>query len=230
MLKPRSEIQRDAMSVQLKKKTVSTLVMLGMIGFVMKFLVDLTMYIFMINEQDELYFDMWYLYIPQIISTALLVGFFGMFFTKAFYGWFFKASAFVLIASSVTFVILLGFDRNMGYVFYFALVATMNFLNSLFIKCNIIPNRKVGEIEYIPLIFEGVALFCMAASLYSLFCGFPSLKTVASYVYWDYFNVENSLVLNIICEAILAFLFLLSARNGCEYVYDNMYDPEEEID
>ena len=230
MVRPQSEIQQNVPPAQLKKNIVTPLVMIGMSAFIIKLLVDVVMYIFMINEKDNLYFDMWYLHVPQVISSMMLIGFYAMFYSKSFSGWFFKVSASVLIVSSVAFIVLLGFDRKLGYVFYFALVATLNFLNSLFIKCNIIPERKIGEIEYIPLIFEIVALFCMAASLYSVFCSFPSLKSVANYVYWDYFNVENALVLNMICEGILSFLFLLSARNGCEYVYDNMYDSAEEFE
>jgi len=225
-----SEIQLNDLPLPLPKKTVTALVWLGIIAFAMKFIVDIVMYLFMLNEQDELYFDFWYLYIPQIISSGMLIAFYSMFFSKAFYGWFFKLSSVALIISSVLFIAFLEFDRRMGYIFYFALVATVNFLNSLYLKCNIIPARKVGAIEYIPLFFEVTELFCMVVSLYSLFCAFPTLKVVASYVYWDYFNIENALMLNIVCEGILGFLFLLCARNGCEYVYDNMYVAFEELE
>lgn len=230
MITPKSEIQLNDLPLPLPKKTVTVLVWLGIIAFAMKFIVDIVMYLFMLNEKDKLYFDFWYLYIPQIISSGMLIAFYSMFFSKAFYGWFFKLSSVALIISSVLFIVFLEFDRRMGYIFYFALVATVNFLNALYLKCNIIPARKVGAIEYIPLFFEVTALFCMVVALYSLFCAFPTLKVVASYVYWDYFNVENALMLNIVCEGILAFLFLLCARNGCEYVYDNMFVAFEELE
>ena len=230
MITPQGNFQVDNIPVPLKRKTVYLLVGLGTFAYALKFIVDIVMYLFMINEQDKLYHDVWYLYIPQILSSGMLIAFYSMFFSKSFYGWFFKISSVVLIVSTVLFVVFLEFDRQLGYIFYFALVATVNFMNALYIKCNIIPARKIGAIEYIPLFFEVTALFCMVVALYSLFCAFPTLKTVASYVYWDYYNVENALVLNIMCEGVLGFLFLLCSRNGCEYVYDNMYIAFDEFE
>lgn len=204
------------------KKKVNLFTDAAIGAYLIKFVVDLVMYLFMKNEMNNEYLDVWYLYMPQVVSTVLLVGFYFVFLTKYFEGAFIKISTIVMISINVIFIVLLYFDMGIGYIFYFALIAVMNFLNGLFIKCNVIPVQKTGSMEYIPLIFEFVPFVCMVMSAYATFCGFPTLISEETFTYWDYYNVHHTVKLNIVSEFILCFTYVLCRLNNSEFVRDNM--------
>jgi len=181
------------------------------------------MYFYTIFSKSDVYYDDWYLLAPQIVSTVFLVVFYSLFLTKRFYGLFIKISTGVIAAMNILFIVLLLFDRTKGYVFYFSLVAAINFLNALHIKCNIVPIRRPGSIEYGPMFFEAFSLVVMVLSMYSLFCGFPlSYNSILSM--WNYYDVLTSLKLNVLTSFTIAFEYFLCRRNDCEYIRDNMID------
>ncbi len=193
-------------------------------AYAIKFIVDLTMYLFFINDFNDVYNDFWFLFIPQIIASIMMIGFYTLFFSKKFYGMFFMISTVALIIANVMFMVLLYFDRMIGFTYYFALVAAINFLNSLYIKCNIIPTRKPGYIEYIPLLFELIPFVSMVLSLYSIFCCFPTLEITNVYRTWNYYDVITGMQLNAVCEAILIFSYILCLINKAEIIRDNMFE------
>jgi len=195
-------------------------------AYILKFLVDVVMYIFMKNEQSDLYYDFWYLFVPQVVSSIMMVVFYTLFFSKKFYGMFFFISTAVLVVSNIIFIVLIYFDSTIGYIYYFALIAAINFLNSLYLKCNIIPAKKPGHIEYIPMLFELIPFVSMVISLYAVFCAFPTLHVTASYRVWDYYNVITAIKLNVVSEAILIFAYFLCTVNKAEIIKDNMVDSE----
>ncbi len=197
-------------------------------AYVIKFLVDLIMYIFFKNALYEEYNDMWLLFIPQIVASLMMIGFYMLFFSKKFYGIFFMISTIALVISNILYIVLIYFDRMIGFTYYFALVACINFLNSLYIKCNIIPARKPGSIEYIPLMFELIPFVSMVLSLYSIFCCFPTLEVTSVYRNWDYYDVITGIELNVVSEAILIFSYFLCMLNDAEIIKDNMFEEEEE--
>ena len=193
-------------------------------AYIIKAIVDIVMYIYMRNDQSDIYYDFWYLLVPQVVSSVMMVVFYLMFFSKKFYGLFFRVSTVVLIISNILFVVLIYLDSTIGYIYYFALVAAMNFLNSLYLKCNIIPERKPGNIEYIPMFFELIPFVSMVLSLYALFCSFPTLEVTSVSKVWDYYDVVTGIKLNIISEGILIFAYMLCTINKAEFIRDNMLE------
>jgi len=115
----------------MKKNTIKICLSSAVIAYTLKLLVDLVMYLFMKNEQNDIYYDFWYLFVPQIAASVMLIVFYLMFFSKKFYGMFMMVSTIILIISNVLFIVLIYFDSTIGYIYYFALVAAINFLNSL---------------------------------------------------------------------------------------------------
>ena len=205
------------------KKKCNIYANFAIISYSIKFLVEAVMYFYTIFNKSDTYYDDWYLLIPQIISTFFLFFFYTLFFSKKFYGLFVKISSAVIAGINLLFIILLTFDRTKGHVFYFALVAAINFLNALHIKCNIVPIRKPGSIEYGPLFFETLSLTVMVLSIYSVFCGFPlSYNSILSM--WNYYDVLTSLKLNVLTSLTIAIEYLLCRRNDCEYIRDNMIE------
>ncbi|MBO7289682.1 MAG: hypothetical protein J6V03_06820 [Clostridia bacterium] len=193
-------------------------------AYIIKAIVDIVMYIFMRNDQSDIYYDFWYLFMPQVSSSVLMVVFYLMFFSEKFYGLFFKVSTVVLVTTNILFVVLIYLDSTIGYIYYFALVAAMNFLNSLYLKCNIIPERKPGSIEYIPMFFELIPFVSMVLSLYALFCSFPTLEETSVSKIWDYYDVVTAIKLNVISEVILIFAYMLCTINKAEFIRDNMLE------
>ena len=193
-------------------------------AYIIKAIVDIVMYIYMRNDQSDIYYDFWYLFVPQVTSSVMTVVFYLMFFSKKFYGLFFRVSTVVLVITNILFVVLIYLDSTIGYIYYFALVAAMNFLNSLYLKCNIIPERKPGNIEYIPMFFELIPFVSMVLSLYALFCSFPTLEVTSVSKVWDYYDVVTGIKLNIISEGILIFAYMLCTINKAEFIRDNMLE------
>ena len=193
-------------------------------AYFVKLLVDIVMYIFMKNEQSDIYYDFWYLFVPQVTSSVMMVVFYLMFFSNKFYGMFFMISTVVLIIANILFIVLIYFDSTIGYIYYFALVAAINFLNSLYLKCNIIPARKPGGMEYMPMLFELIPFVAMVLSLYAVFCAFPTLEVTTVSRVWDYYDVITAMKLNIASEGILVFAFILCTMNKAEIIRDNMFE------
>lgn len=206
------------------KRTLKICLSSAIGAYVLKFLVDIVMYVFMKNEQNDLYYDFWYLLVPQIAASLMMVGFYVLFFSKKFYGMFFFISTAVLIIANIMFIVLIYFDSTIGYIYYFALVAAINFLNSLYLKCNIIPAKKPGHIEYIPMLFELIPFVAMVISLYAVFCAFPTLQVTASFRVWDYYDVITAIKLNVLSESILVFAYILCIVNKAEIIRDNMFE------
>lgn len=214
-------------SDKLSIKKIKSLSMVSIIAYIVKFLIDLVMYIFLIYDKGSIYADDYLLFIPHLSSSVAICVFYIIFFSKAFYGWLYKVSALVLMLSNLAFAVLLCFDRQVGYLFYYTLVATINFLNSLFIKVNITPDKKQGGAEYVPLLFEAFAFFSMAISLYAMVCSFPLPRTHATIEYWKIYDVFTGMKLNLVAELILVILYIIIYRNDCEYIRDNMYYSKE---
>ncbi|MBR3934257.1 MAG: hypothetical protein IKJ68_10180 [Clostridia bacterium] len=206
------------------KRTIKLCLSSAIGAYIIKFLVDVVMYIFLKNDQNDLYYDFWYLFVPQIASSLMLIVFYLMFFSKKFYGLFFMISTAVLMISNIVFIVLIYFDSAIGYTFYFALIAAINFLNALYLKCNIIPEKKAGNIEYIPMIFELIPFVCMVISLYSVFCTFPTLEVNEVTRIWEYYDLMTGMKLNMVSEAILIFAYFLCSINNAEFIRDNMFD------
>ncbi|MBR2404780.1 MAG: hypothetical protein IKA95_03905 [Clostridia bacterium] len=205
------------------KKFSNIFVTSAVIAYALKFMVEVVMYVYTIYNKSEIYYDDWYLFLPQVVSAVLLTVFYSLFMTRKFYGVFIKLSAFVMILLNLMFIGILIYDRTLGYVFYFALVAAVNFLNALFIKCNIIPARKPGAIEYGPMIFEIVSFVAMAVSLYSVFCGFPLSYNKILHM-WDYYDSMGSMKMNIVSAGVILLQYIMCLKNDSEYVRDNMFD------
>ena len=207
------------------KKSCNIFVFSAVVAYGIKFLVDVVMFIYTIYNKGDLYYDDWYLFLPQVVSALFLTFFYCLFMTKRFYGLFMKISTSLMILLNFVFIGVLLYDRTLGYVFYFALAAAVNFLNALYIKCNIIPARKPGAIEYGPMLFEIVSFAVMAMSLYSVLCGFP-LAYNKILRFWDYYDVISSMRMNIVSAGILFLQYILCFRNDSEYVRDNMFDEK----
>ncbi len=207
-------------------KTIKICLSSAIGAYVLKFVVDLIMYIYFKNALGGAYDDFWLLFLPQVASSLLMVGFYSLFFSKKFYGMFFMISTIALVIANIIYIVLIYFDRMIGYTYYFALVASINFLNSLYIKCNIIPDRKPGYIEYVPLLFELIPFVSMVLSLYSIFCCFPTLEITSVYRTWDYYDVITGIELNVVSEAILIFSYILCMINKCEIIKDNMFEEQ----
>ena len=211
----------------MKKNTIKICLTSAIVAYFLKLLVDIVMYLFMKNEQNDIYYDFWYLFVPQIAASSMMILFYLMFFSKKFYGIFMMVSTIILVVANVLFIVLIYFDSTIGYIYYFALVAAINFLNSLYLKCNIIPIKKPGNIEYIPLLFELIPFVSMVMSLYSVFCAFPTLQVTESYRVWDYYDVIGAIKLNVVSEVIIVFAYILCMLNKQEFIRDNMFDAEE---
>lgn len=196
-------------------------------AYIIKLIADLVMYVFMKNDKGDIYYDFWYLFVPQVSASVMMVVFYLMFFSDKFYGLFFMVSTVVLVIANILFIVLMYFDSTIGYIYYFALVAAINFLNSLYLKCNIIPARKPGSIEYIPMLFELIPFVSMVLSLYAVFCSFPTLEVTSVSRIWDYYDVITGIKLNIVSEGILIFAFMLCAMNKAEIIRDNMFEEFE---
>ena len=209
------------------KKMMKICLSSAITAYVLKFIVDIVMYIFMKNEQSDMYHDFWYLFVPQVAASVMMVVFYLMFFSNRFYGMFFMISTVVLIIANILFIVLIYFDSTIGYIYYFALVSAINFLNSLYLKCNIIPARKPGGMEYMPMLFELIPFVSMVLSLYAVFCAFPTLEVTTVSRVWDYYDVITAIKLNIVSEGILIFAFILCTMNKAEIIRDNMFDENE---
>ena len=207
------------------KKLPNLFVLFAIISYAMKLLVDGVMYVFILYGRGDIYYDDYYQFLPQVIATLLMMAFYCLFFTKPFYGAFIKITTGILILLNVVFMGILVYDRTKGYIFYFALVAAINFLNALYLKCNVIPLRKPGAPEFGPLFFEIITFAVMAISLYALFCSFPLEYNHILYQ-WEYYDVVGSIKLNIISDAVLLFIFIACRRNDSEYIRDNMFDED----
>ena len=205
------------------KKKLNIFCSFAIASYTIKFLVEALMYLSITYNIDAAYNDDLYLLTPQIISTVLLVAFYTLFLSDKFYGLFVKVSTAVIMAINIIFIIILFYDRSKGYVFYFALVAAINFLNAFHIKCNIVPIRKPGAIEHGPMIFEIFSLAVMVLSMYSLFCGFPLSYNSVLFM-WNYYDVFTSLKINVFASLAIALEYILCRRNDCEYIRDNMVD------
>ena len=209
------------------KKVFKICLTSAIIAYIIKVIADLVMYVFMKNDQGDIYYDFWYLFVPQVSASVMMVVFYLMFFSNKFYGLFFMVSTVVLVIANILFIVLIYFDSTIGYIYYFALVAAINFLNSLYLKCNIIPARKPGSIEYIPMLFELIPFVSMVLSLYAVFCSFPTLEVTSVSRIWDYYDVITGIKLNIVSEGILIFAFMLCAMNKAEIIRDNMFEEFE---
>lgn len=209
------------------KKALKICLSSAITAYIIKAIVDLVMYIFMKNEQSDIYYDFWYLFVPQVVSSVMMVVFYLMFFSDKFYGMFFMISTIVVIIANILFIVLIYFDSTIGYIYYFALVAAINFLNSLYLKCNIIPMRKPGSIEYVPMLFELIPFVSMVLSLYAVFCAFPTLEVTSVSRVWDYYDVITAIKLNVVSEGILIFAYILCTLNKAEIIRDNMFDENE---
>jgi len=192
-------------------------------SYALRLAVDVLMFVFQMSGRGEIYDDFTYLVVPHFVAGILMVAFYLLFFREEFFSWFFRIFTVVLILANVALAVMIYFDSKIGYVWYFAFVAANNFLNALFLKCNIIPEHKDGNIEYYPFIFEAMQFVCMIISLYALFCGFPYIDTEV----WIYYDLNLSFKLNIFCEAVLLLSYLLCMKNNAELIRDNMFDEEE---
>lgn len=209
------------------KKVIKICLLSAITAYILKFIVDVVMYIFMINEQSDIYYDFWFLFVPQVTSSVMMVVFYLMFLSNKFYGMFFKISTVVLIIFNILFIALLYFDSTIEYIYYFALVASINFLNSLYLKCNITPTRKPGGMEYMPMLFELIPFVGMVLSLYAVFCAFPTLEVTPVSEVLDYYDITTAIKLNIVSEGVLIFAYILCTMNRAEIIRDNMFDENE---
>lgn len=192
-------------------------------AYFIKLLVDVVMYIFMISEQNDLYFDFWYLFIPQIVSSVMVIGFYVLFYKKRSYGVLFIISTVSMIIANIVFMVLLYFDSTIGYIYYFVLIATVNFLNALYLKCNIVPARKPGYTEYIPVLFELIPFIAMVLSLYSAFCSYPTMQITPKYRIWDYYDIVTAIKLNVVTEFIMIFAYTVYLYNDRELIKEEEY-------
>lgn len=207
------------------KKTYTFFIISAMGSYAIKFLIDIVMFIYSIYGLGDVYYDDFYLFIPQMLSTLAMLVFYAMFFMRSFYGLLIKFFTVILVFVQIAFVIMLIYDRSLGYVFYFSVVAAVNFFNALFIKCNIIPLRDTGDFEYGPMIFELTSFVVMAVSVYSFFAAFPiSFNHLVGY--WEYYDVGSATKLNIVCEFVMILAYFACMRNNCKYIRDNTLDDD----
>ena len=211
------------------KKTYSSFVYCMLGAYVLKFMVDIVMMVYSIYSLDNYYYDDYFLFVPQIVSTLFVSIYYVMFFKEEFYGIMIKLFTIILLFVQVGFAALLVYDRTLGYVFYFSAVAAVNFFNALFIKCNIVPIRDTGEFEYGPMVFELTSFVVMAVSIYSFFASFPiSFNHLVGY--WEYYDVNSAAKLNIICEFVMIIVGFACLRNNCKYIRDIVVDEELLLD
>lgn len=195
----------------------NTFALLAIVSYSLKFLIDGVMLLFTIYNQNDLYYDDWYLYTPHIISSVLMMIFYVHFTSNEFDSTRMKMSSIVLLFVHLAFLGLLTFDRTKGYVFYFSLVAALNFFNALFIKFNIIPDRKPGTTGYGPVVFEITAFIIMAISMYSLFCAFPLARNKIT-MDWEYYDIYNGMFINIFAEFVLLIEYIVCRLHDSEYI------------
>ncbi len=189
----------------------------AIVSYAIKLLIDAVMYLYSQLNLGHLYFDDWYLYIPHIISTIIMMVYYGYYFTNSFEGFVIKGMAGLLMFGNLAFIILLTIDRSVGYVFYFSMIAAMNFFNGLFLKTNIIPERKPGTTGYAPMIFEVTTFVAMAISLYSLFCSFPLSRNNITRQ-WEYYNIFGGMAVNLVAELILLVQYIICRLHDSEYI------------
>ena len=175
------------------------------------------MLIFTIYNQNNLYYDDWYLYVPHIVSSLVMVAFYVHFMSNEFGSIRMKMSSVLLIVVHMAFLGFLTYDRTKGYVLYFSLIAALNFFNALFIKFNIIPERKPGTTGYAPMAFEITAFIIMAISMYSLFCAFPLARNEITMV-WEYYDIYNGMFINIFAEFVLLIEYIICRIHNSEYI------------
>ena len=83
----------------------------AIISYSIKFIVDAVMYFYTIFSKSDIYYDDWYLLLPQIVATFFIVAFYVLFFSKRFCGLFIKISTGVIAAINILFVILSFFRK-----------------------------------------------------------------------------------------------------------------------
>ncbi len=211
------------------KKTYNLFIYCALGAYILKFTVDIIMMVYSIYGLSDYYYDDYYLFAPQIISTFFVSVYYLMYFKEEFYGIMIKLFTIILLFVQAGFVILMVYDRTLGYVFYFSAVAAVNFFNALFIKCNIIPIRDTGDFEYGPMVFELTSFIVMAISIYSFFAAFPiSFNHLVGY--WEYYDVNSAVKLNIICEFVMIIVIFACLRNNCKYIRDIVIDEETIMD
>lgn len=202
---------------------------LAVIAYFIKFLIDMVMYIFMVYDPYGEYYNYnWYLFPQHIVASILMVIYYIMYFKDIFLGWLFKISSIIILAVNVIFVIVLYFDLSTNLMYYFSYVGLLNFLNALFLKCNIIPARHVGSAEVAPLIFEITCFVAMVFGILATIFGFPVLHESKNELW--YINVDFAFKFNIISNAILLACYFWSRLNNSEFIRDNMFDESEFYD
>ncbi|MBE7049971.1 MAG: hypothetical protein E7394_04275 [Ruminococcaceae bacterium] len=210
-------------------KTYKAFIYCALGAYIVKFMVDIVMLVYSLYGLNDYYYDDYYLFIPHVISTFFMSVYYVMFFKEEFYGIMIKLFTIILLFIQIGFIVLLVYDRTLGYVFYFSGVAAVNFFNSLFVKCNIIPIRDTGDFEYGPMIFELTSFVIMAISIYSFFASFPiSFNHLVGY--WEYYDVSASMKLNMVCEFVMTIVFFACLRNNCKYIRDIVADDEFVLD
>lgn len=195
----------------------NTFTSLAIASYFVKLLIDVVMLLFTIYNQNDLYYDDWYLYIPHIVSSVLMMIFYAYFTSNEFEGIRIKMTSIMLLLVHLAFLGLLTFDRTKGYVLYFSLVAALNFFNALFIKFNIIPDRKPGTTGYAPMAFEITAFIVMAISMYSLFCAFPLARNKIT-MDWEYYDIYNGMFINIFAEFVLLVEYIVCRLHDSEFI------------
>lgn len=210
-------------------KQINNFATLSVFAYLIKFLIDLTMYVFMVYDPFGTYYNYdWYLFPPHIISSLLMVIYYFMYFKDIFLGWLFKISSIVILAVNIIFVVVLFFDRSTNLMYYFSYVGLLNFLNALFLKCNIIPARHVGSAEVAPFLFEITCFVAMVFGILSTIFGFPILREDKAQLL--YINVDFAFRFNIISNAILLVCYLWTRHNSSAFIRDNMFDESELYD
>lgn len=198
----------------------------SVISYLIKFLIDMTMYIFMVYDPEGNYYVYEiYLLPPHIISSIFMVVYYLLYFKKIFLGWVFKISSVIILVVNIIFVVVLFFDLSTNLMYYFSYVGLLNFLNALFLKCNIIPARRVGSAEVAPLIFEITCFVAMVFGILATIFGFPILREDKNQLL--YINVDFAFKFNIISNAILLVCYFWTRRNNSAFIRDNMFDEGE---
>lgn len=208
--------------------TANRITVMAIASYAIKLIIDVVMFMFTVYNQNDLYYDDWYLYVPHIVSTIMMIVFYAYFFKDYFEGIKIKGTAAVLLFGNLVFLALLTFDRSKNYILYFSLVAAMNFFNALFMKINIVPERRAGTSGHGPMIFELVTFVAMTLSLYSLFCSFP-LSRNAITMQWEYYDIFNGMMVNIVAELILFIQYIICRLHDSEYILQMMtyYESDE---
>ena len=207
-------------------RQINNFATLSVIAYFIKFLIDAVMYVFMVYDPYGTYYDYYLYLLPEhVVSSALMIFYYLLYFKKIFLGWLFKISSIIIFAVNIVFVVVLFFDVNTNLMYYFSYVGLLNFLNALFLKCNIIPARRVGSAEIAPLIFEITCFVAMVFGiLYTVF-GFPVLYEDKLQLL--YINVDFAFKFNIISNGILVVCYFWTRLNNSSFIRDNMFDESE---